>query len=87
MSRARPPSPVNTISSQRFCLLLLNYFKQLNLYIFLLSHKHVGLLKMLRGNETVADIPESWVWWRVDFQSGPKVLNIARIANAVQVTI
>ena len=25
-------------------------------------------------NETVADVPESWAWWRVDFQSGYRVL-------------
>ena len=24
--------------------------------------------------ETVADVPESWVWWRVNFQSGSRVL-------------
>ena len=24
--------------------------------------------------ETVADVPESWVWWRADFQSGSRVL-------------
>ena len=24
--------------------------------------------------ETVADVPESWVWWRADFQSSSRVL-------------
>ena len=24
--------------------------------------------------ETVADVPESWLWWRADFQSGSRVL-------------
>ena len=32
------------------------------------------LTKLQLQYETVADVPESWVWWRADCQSGSRVL-------------
>ena len=52
--------------------------------ICVLVHAHISIyeeLKKLRRKriyteyETVADVPESWVWWRANFQSGSRMLN------------